>query len=207
LFGEADRTEQHWHDARVAKNSPGSDETGRNTAEDQIIADLDALKRRVESGIPNAIGAILTGQLTDYESSTAAWRLHRMAVVLVSALFELAKAKPSLLRPIAETSEAWPGFISPHQDYVKTGRELIERIGVGKKHFLRLHFPEGKRGKRWSMRTRANFIAVQLLNRLGVLQCVYRSEERDRRDTKLQQIYKSISGKSQSRANRNIREG
>ena len=190
MFGEADTTEQHWHDVSVAKNSPGNDETGRNSADDQIIADLNGLKQRVESGIPNAIRAILSGQLTDYDSSTAAWRLHRMAVVLVSALFELAKAKPSLLRPIAETSEAWPGFISPHQDYAKTGRELIDRIGVGEKHFLRLKFPPGKRGKRWSMRTRVNFIGVQLVKKLAVLQCVYRSEERDRRDKELQQLYK-----------------
>jgi hypothetical protein len=190
LFGEADMTEHHCHDVSMAKHSAGNEETGKNSADDQIIADLDTLKRTVESRIPNAIGAILTDQLTDYGSSTVAWRFHRMAMVLVSALFELAKAKPSLLRPIAETSEAWPSFISPHQDYVKTGRELIERIGVGKKHFLRLNFPEGKRGKQWSIRTRVNLIAVQLIKKLAVLQCVYRSEERDRRDKKLQQIYK-----------------
>ena len=183
MFGEADTTKQHWHDVRMAKHSAGSDESGKISADDQIIADLDTLNQRVESGILNAIRAILT-------SSTAAWRLHRMAVVLVSALFELAKAKPSLLRPIAETSEAWPALISPHQDYVRIGRELIDRIGVGEKHFLRLKFPTGKRGKRWSMRTRVNFIAVQLVKRLAVLQCVYRSEERDRRDKELQQLYK-----------------
>ena len=190
MFGEADTTEHHWHDVRVAKHSAGSDETGKNSADDRIIADLNTLKRSVESEIPNAIGAILTDRLTDYQQFDCSLAIHRMAVVLVSALFELAKTKPSLLRPIAETSEAWPGFISPHQDYVKTGRELIERIGVGKKHFLRLNFPAGKRGKRWSIRTRVNFIAVQLLKKLAVLQCVYRSEERDRRDKKLQQIYK-----------------
>jgi hypothetical protein len=111
----------------MAKHSAGSDESGKISADDQIIADLDTLKQRVESGIPNAIRAILTDQLTDYDSSTAAWRLHRMAVVLVSALFELAKAKPSFLRPIAETSEAWPGFISPHQDYAKTDIKQSQR--------------------------------------------------------------------------------
>ena len=59
MFGEADMTEHHWHDVSVAKNSASSDETGRNSADDQIIADLNRLKRKIESEIPNAIGAIL----------------------------------------------------------------------------------------------------------------------------------------------------
>jgi hypothetical protein len=45
LFGEADTTEHHCHDVSVAKHSAGSDETGKNSADDQIIADLDTLCR------------------------------------------------------------------------------------------------------------------------------------------------------------------
>ena len=111
LFGEADMTEHHWHDVSVAKYSAGGDDTGKDSADDQIIADLHALERAIESRIPNAIAAILSNQLTNDSNSTVAWRLHRMAVALVSALFELAKTKPSLLRPIAETSEAFRGSV------------------------------------------------------------------------------------------------
>ncbi len=67
-------------------------------------------------------------------------------------------------------------------------------------------FPPGKRGKRRSLRTPANFIALQVIKELGGLQCLYRSIERDHRDNRLQQIYKEpgveppiVSGPKHSR--------
>src|SRR5205814_140633 len=51
-------------------------------------------------------------------------------------------------------------------------------------------FAKGKRGKRWSVRTPVNYIAVQLIKKLAVLQCVYHSQENDLRNKKLREIEK-----------------
>lgn len=147
-------------------------------------------KRDARAAIQQLASRILDPSTTDGDRSSAAWSLHSLTHLSVETLAYIALKYPSVVRPIAETSVVWPAFISRHGDFAKSNDQLIERLNLGARHFFRFTFPSGKRGKRWSMRTPANALAIEMLKNLFALQCTCRSLDRDRRDKRLQEIYR-----------------
>ncbi len=114
--------------SRQNDKTNGSDKIAK---EDRVIECLSLLQGMVQQAIPKTLIGILQRDLTDDGSARAAWHLYRITSILVSALEQLGRRKPNLLRPIAEETEAWPGIISSHPDYDKSNRELVKRIGLG----------------------------------------------------------------------------
>jgi hypothetical protein len=167
-----------------------SDRTDKDNQRDEPIPDLHVLERQVTTAIQQIARLILSDQSDGVTSGSAAWSLHRLTYLAVNVMLEIARRKPSLLRPIAETSVAWPAFISWHGDFTKGNLELMTCLGLGEKHFFRFTFPTGKRGKRWSLRTPANRYAVKIIQSLFARQCTCLAIERDRRDKELMEIYK-----------------
>jgi hypothetical protein len=169
---------------------PKSDGTGKANQPDNSSPDLHLLERQARTAIQQMVRVILSDQSSDITRGSAAWALHRLTYEAVNALGEIARRKPSLFRPIAETSVAWPAFISWHGDYTKENLELMKCLGLGEKHFFRFKFLKGKRGKRWSLRTPANRFAIRIIQKLFARQCTCRAFERDRLDKELMEIYK-----------------
>lgn len=89
--------------------------------------------------------------------------LHRLAHLAVELLGELARSNPETLRPIAETSVAWPAFISRWNDFDNANAELLERLNVGTKALLR---PPQRNGKGPKLRTPANALTSKLFMQL-----------------------------------------
>ncbi len=101
------------------------DESDKSESGQVAIPDLLRLEREATSAIEPISRCVLDKRRSEITTKSAAWKLHRLAVFAVAALGKVAAARPSHLRPIAETSEAWPAFVSWHGDYAKSHSELM----------------------------------------------------------------------------------
>jgi hypothetical protein len=102
----------------VNGRSPARGKSGRTDKDnrrDEPIPDLHVLERQATTAIQQIARLILSDQSDDVTSGSAAWALHRLTYLAVDLLGEVARRELSLVRPIAQTSVAWPAFISWHR--------------------------------------------------------------------------------------------
>jgi hypothetical protein len=67
----------------------------------------------------------------------------------------LNKCPSELLEPIGQSEEVWPALIGPHRDQARANNDLLRRLSIGKKSFLRVPI----KGRSWTTRTPAIEIA------------------------------------------------
>lgn len=148
---------------------------------------LEALERQANDAIRKITLAILDAQATEENRGSAAWALHRLACLAVNNLESLARQNPESLRQIAQSSMAWPAFISPHRDFVGRNKSLIQHLGIGRRSLLKVTTNEYQK-KQWSFSTPATNIAQNLILETEYLRNYYRSKQRDEVDANLSGI-------------------
>lgn len=151
--------------------------------------DLEPLEKQATNGIRQIVSLILDDHASSIKRGSAAWCLHRLAYLAVENLGLIAKKKPELIRPIAETSMVWPALISPHGDFAKSNEQLMERLHVGRCSLLRIVPKKGQK-KQWSFLTPATQIAQTLIREIEGLRCYYRAKNRTESDPEMARINK-----------------
>ena len=73
----------------------------------------------------------LAPEITENENQDAVARLYYLALLSVTNLHEVCKARPDLLRPIAKHQLFWPSMTGWGADVERTNKELMETLNLG----------------------------------------------------------------------------